>query len=86
LSQIGLYNNTLDEMYRKIGSYIGQGLNQQQNQPVVPQPVQNQPMQPKRIGPNSPLQPLAKQQPAPQQQRANQPQQNQVPYPHRITP
>jgi hypothetical protein len=56
LSQIGLYNNTFDEMYKKIGSYIGQGLKQQQNQSPVLQPVQNQPMQPKGIGPNSPLQ------------------------------
>jgi hypothetical protein len=56
LGQVGLYNNTFDEMYKKIGSYIGQGSKQQQNQPAVPQTVQNQPMQPKRIGPNSPLQ------------------------------
>jgi hypothetical protein len=79
LSQIGLYNNTLDEMYRKIGSYIGQGLNQQQNQPVVPQLVQqvNQP---------------AIQQPVHMQQ-ANRPQQNQqqiqlgqVPQPRVIRP
>jgi len=76
LGQIGLYNNTLDEMYRKIGSYIGQGLKQQQNQLVVPQPVQqvNQP----NI-----------QQPV---QQANQPRQNQqnqlvqVPQPHVIRP
>jgi len=60
LGQIGLYNNTFDEIYRKIGSYIGQGLNLQYNQPVVPQPVQqqvqNQHMQPKKLGPSSPLQ------------------------------
>jgi hypothetical protein len=76
LGQIGLYNNTFDEMYRKIGSYIGQGLKQQQNPPVVPQPVQqvNQP----NI-----------QQPV---QQANQPRQNQqnqvvqVPQPHVIRP
>jgi hypothetical protein len=76
LGQIGLYNNTFDEMYRKIGSYIGQGLKQQQNQPVVPQPVQqvNQP---------NIQQPL---------QQANQPRQNQqnqlvqVPQPHVIRP
>jgi hypothetical protein len=54
--QIGLYNGIFDEMYKKIGSYIGQGLQQQQNQPPVLQPIQNQPMQPKRLGPNSPLQ------------------------------
>ena len=79
LSQIELYNNTFDVMYRKIGSYIGQGLNQQQNQPVVPQLVQqvNQP---------------AIQQPVHMQQ-ANRPQQNQqqiqlgqVPQPRVIRP
>ncbi|MFP3166994.1 MAG: hypothetical protein RXQ68_01020 [Candidatus Nanopusillus sp.] len=56
LGQIGFYNNTFDEMYRKIGSYIGQGLKQQQNQPVVPQQIQNQPLQPKVSGLSSPLQ------------------------------
>ena len=76
LGQIGLYNNTFDEMYRKIGSYIGQGLKQQQNQPVVPQPVQqvNQPN----------IQQIV--------QQANQPRQNQqnqlvqAPQPHVIRP
>jgi hypothetical protein len=56
LGQVGLYNNIFDEMYKKIGSYIGQGLKQQQNQPVIPQPVQNQPTQPKRSNLSSPLQ------------------------------
>ncbi|MFP3317307.1 MAG: hypothetical protein RXN79_02785 [Candidatus Nanopusillus sp.] len=76
LGQIGLYNNTFDEMYRKIGSYIGQGLKQQQNQPAVPQPVQqvNQPNIQQSV------------------QQANQPRQNQqnqlvqVPQPHVIRP
>jgi hypothetical protein len=47
LGQRGFYNNIFEEIYRKIGSYIGQGLQQlqQQNKLVVPQPVQqfNQP-------------------------------------------
>ena len=76
LGQIGLYNNTFDKMYRKIGSYIGQGLKQQQNQPAVIQPVQqvNQP----NI-----------QQPVQQANQLRQNQQNQlvqVPQPHVIRP
>jgi hypothetical protein len=74
LGQVGFYNSTFDEMYKKIGSYIGQGLKQQQNQPAISQPSQ----------------PPAGQQPAPQQQQANQLQQNQqnqlVPQPHVIRP
>ena len=80
LGQIGLYNGIFDEMYKKIGSYIGQGLQQPPQQAGQHQRGQqgNQPQQPP--------QPPANQQPVPQHQQAPQPQQNQVPYPHRITP
>jgi hypothetical protein len=39
LGQIGLYNNTFNEMYGKIGGYIGQGLKQQPPQQTA-QPAQ----------------------------------------------
>jgi hypothetical protein len=48
LGQVGLYNNTFDEMYGKIGSYIGQGLKQQPPQPAQPGQPGNQPKQPQR--------------------------------------
>ncbi|AMD29948.1 hypothetical protein Nps_02690 [Candidatus Nanopusillus acidilobi] len=57
LGQIGLYNNTFNEMYKKIGSYIGQAL-QQPPQQAAQQPAGqgNQPRQPQ--GQNLPLAPL----------------------------
>jgi len=42
LGQIGLYNNTFDEMYGKIGGYIGQA-SQQPPQPAQPGQSGNQP-------------------------------------------
>jgi len=64
LGQIGLYNGIFDEMHKKIGSYIGQGLQQPPQQAGQYQGGQqgNQPQQPS--------QPPANQQPALQQQQA----------------
>jgi len=70
LGQSGFYSSIFDEIARKIGYYIDQGLKQQQNQPAVPQPN---------------IQQLAPMQKANQLQQ-NQQQGQQVPSPQVIRP